>query len=183
MILLQLRVYAIYEKSKALLAVFCVLDALALSIFLFLDVTSHDEAEYSPLSWIPLIIMETATFVLVLYKIRKNRDALLHDRIKQATLLELIIRGNVFYFLIIILVYLIGACLNLSESTLLFWNGHYAASVSISGIIASRLFIALKKDFLKQLEPTRLPSINTAFFAHPGDLACSTIQTTLDSES
>ncbi|KAH8115379.1 hypothetical protein DFH11DRAFT_1507731, partial [Phellopilus nigrolimitatus] len=181
-VLLQLRVYAIYEKSKALLAVFCVLDTLALSIFVFLEVTSNDginadalnlqklysNAGYAPLSWIPGIIVETTTFGLVVYKIRKNRDALRHDRVKQATLLELIIRGNVFYFLIILLVYLIGACLSLSKFAL-FWNGHYVASVSICGIIASRLFIALRKDFLKQLELTGVPSISTTFFALPGD--------------
>ncbi|KAH8115387.1 hypothetical protein DFH11DRAFT_103561 [Phellopilus nigrolimitatus] len=150
MILLQLRVYAIYEKN----------------------VTSNDgiNAGYAPRSWIPGIIMETATFGLVVYKIWKDRDAFRHDRVKQATLLELIIRGNVFYFIIILLVYLIGACLSLSERvTSSFWNGHYVASVSISGIIASKLFIALKKDFLEQLEPTSLPSINSAFFAWPGD--------------
>ncbi|KAI5118877.1 hypothetical protein M0805_003552 [Coniferiporia weirii] len=167
----HLRTYAVYESKKALLWAFVILDFFALAAFILLNVLL---SSFIPILWIPLFIVEGTTFVLIARKYWKMYKESKATQNTQPALLEAVVRGNIVYFAIIAVLYAIGAALEApfygTLKPLVLWNFHYVASVAVSGIISTKLFIDLKGTFVRQLEEAHSgPTTSMSFQVAPRD--------------
>ncbi|EJD00659.1 uncharacterized protein FOMMEDRAFT_30626 [Fomitiporia mediterranea MF3/22] len=186
MVLLQLRTYALYNKSKLILGLFGVLNMIAIIFFVieltafkglqedprYIDAIFGNEyfgsgTNYSPLFWLPFMLNEMVTFILVVIRYWKIHRHIRAPGTKNNTSLSnIIVRDNIIYFSVIFFVYLFGLLL-LVNYELLFSlaNTHLLASVAISGILAPNLFLSLKKGFYTQGQSTQVGTDATMFHA------------------
>ncbi|KAH8099688.1 hypothetical protein DFH11DRAFT_838006 [Phellopilus nigrolimitatus] len=149
MLLLQLRVAAIYNNRKSLVIVFYVIDTLALGFFIFLDVFLK---EFTANSW-------------------KNYRSSYKTQIKWSPILKIVVHDNLVYFALVLIGYALGIGFAVSSRVFTnqhyYWsvlNVHFLASVALSGLVAPMLYVHLKKSCLSQPE-RQLRSIDTPFQA------------------
>ncbi|KAH8116594.1 hypothetical protein DFH11DRAFT_1221298 [Phellopilus nigrolimitatus] len=168
MLLLQLRVAAIYNNRKSLVIVFYVIDTLALGFFIFLDVFLK---EFTANVWVPFILLEIISFMLCSCKSWKNYRSSYKTQIKWSPILKIIVHDNLVYFALVLIGYALGIGFAVSSRVFTnqhyYWsvlNVHFLASVALSGLVAPMLYVHLKKSCLGQPE-RQLRSIDTPFQA------------------
>ncbi|EJD00078.1 uncharacterized protein FOMMEDRAFT_159690 [Fomitiporia mediterranea MF3/22] len=190
MALLQLRTYALYNKSKAILYAFGVVNLAAAIVFIIEDITftkfnysrEHRKyfgvqtsgwssgTSYSPFFWATFSFNEAVTFALVLYKAwqlyssRSNQDN--HGT---RTIIDIVIRDNIIYFSVMLITCLSGFLLCLDTQLLSSAaSTHLLVSIAVSGMLAPNLYLDLKRKYYAHAEEPYYTTFSTAFEAAPG---------------
>ncbi|KAL5492149.1 hypothetical protein ACEPAI_3596 [Sanghuangporus weigelae] len=162
MILLQLRTYALYSKSKKVICLFCVLNIVAVSFFVvqatLLTSSSKDNAPvatfkplprtlHSSIYWSPFLLNEMVTFSLAVVKLVKIRMDFENAKLERSlNLTRTLIRDNMIYFSVIFIVYASGLFLLIDLQIEEACAGTFTlASIAVSGIMAPNLLLMLKK--------------------------------------
>ncbi|KAL5537166.1 hypothetical protein ACEPAF_989 [Sanghuangporus sanghuang] len=167
----SLMTYALYNKSKKVISLFCVLNIAAVLFFVvqaaLLTSSSKDNlpvATFKPLPlslnssiyWAPFLLNEMVTFSLAVVRNAKTERSL--------NLTRTLIRDNMIYFSVIFIVYASGLFLLIDLKIEETYAGTFTlASIAVSGILAPNLLLMLKKGYYNQGQDIKLATDISTF--------------------
>ncbi|KAL5531403.1 hypothetical protein ACEPAG_4280 [Sanghuangporus baumii] len=180
MILLQLRTYALYAKSKKIVFLFGILNIVAVLFFVvqaaLLTSSSKNNvpvASFKPLPvtlhssiyWSPFLLNEMVTFSLAVVKLLKIRMDFENVRMERSlNLTRTVIRDNMIYFSVIFIVYVSGLFLLIDLEIEEAYAGTFTlACIAVSGIMAPNLLLMLKKGYYNQGQDIKLATDISTF--------------------